>query len=105
MPEERTGSGTQTVVKRKTKISSPRLYKVILLNDDYTSMDFVVQVLETVFLKSPAEAVQIMLNIHHKGSGICGLYPKQIAETKVDLVHTKARQEGFPLRCIMEMDR
>ncbi|BCR03905.1 hypothetical protein DESUT3_09740 [Desulfuromonas versatilis] len=71
-------------------------------NDDYTTMEFVVQVLEAVFRKPPTEANQIMLNIHLKGVGLCGVYPHEIAETKVDKVHAMARSEGFPLRCSME---
>jgi ATP-dependent Clp protease adaptor protein ClpS len=91
-----------TSTKKKPKTIHPKMFRVILLNDDYTSMDFVVSVLETIFQKSPAEAVQIMLNVHHKGRGICGTYTKQIAETKILQVHDRAQSEGFPLRCIME---
>lgn len=96
------GSGTGTATKQRSKTHHPPLFRVILLNDDYTSMDFVVSVLETIFMKSPAEAVQIMLRVHRNGRGTCGVYPKQIAETKVLQVHERARREGFPLRCIME---
>ena len=96
-------SGTQTVVRTRVKIKEPNLYKVILLNDDYTSMDFVVSVLETIFQKSPSEATRIMLEVHHKGAGMCGLYPKQIAEAKVLAVENRAKQEQFPLRCKMEL--
>ncbi|HDI60077.1 MAG TPA: ATP-dependent Clp protease adapter ClpS [Desulfobacteraceae bacterium] len=82
----------------------PPLYKVLLLNDDYTTMDFVVQVLRHVFKKPTAEATRIMLNVHRQGVGVCGTYPREVAETKVDTVHTLARQHGFPLRCTMEKD-
>jgi ATP-dependent Clp protease adaptor protein ClpS len=78
------------------------MYKVMLINDDYTTMDFVVSILETVFKKSPAEAVRIMLQVHKRGSGVCGIYSKQIAETKIKTVHDRARGEGYPLRCTME---
>lgn len=76
----------------------------MLLNDDYTTMDFVVSVLETVFMKSPAEAVQIMLKVHRQGQGLCGVFSKQIAEAKVEVVHQRAREAGYPLRCVMEED-
>lgn len=102
MSDKSPGTGIDTVVEERTTIKHPRLYRVILLNDDYTTMDFVVSVLETIFQKSPAEATKIMLQVHRKGSGLCGIYPKQIAEAKVDLVHKQARAEGFPLRCTME---
>lgn len=91
---------TETKSRRKT--AQPTLFRVILLNDDYTSMDFVVSVLETIFKKSPAEAVQVMLQVHNKGSGTAGVYPKQIAEVKIHQVHQRAKEHGFPLKCIME---
>ena len=75
---------------------------MLLLNDDYTTMDFVVQVLEKVFLKSPAEAFRIMMHVHTQGKGLCGLYPHDIAETKVATVHDMAQEHGFPLRAEME---
>lgn len=102
MAQRKEDSGTQTISKEKVKVKTPKLFKVMLLNDDYTTMDFVVSILETIFKKSPAEAVQIMLHVHHKGQGICGVYSKEIAETKVSMVHERASAEGFPLRCIME---
>jgi ATP-dependent Clp protease adaptor protein ClpS len=88
--------------KSGTRTASPPMFKVLMHNDDYTTMEFVVQVLETVFRKSPAEANQIMLNIHFKGIGMCGAYPFQIAETKVARVHSMSREEGFPLKCSIE---
>ncbi len=84
------------------EINEPPLYKVLLHNDDYTTMDFVVMVLEKVFNKTPSEATMIMLNVHNKGIGVCGIYPAEIAETKIDTVHSMAREAGFPLRASME---
>jgi ATP-dependent Clp protease adaptor protein ClpS len=91
-------------VRERTKVETkePTLYKVILHNDDYTTMEFVVQVLEGIFHKSPAEAFRIMMLVHTEGQGLCGLYPFEIAETKVATVHDLARQEGFPLRASIE---
>ncbi len=88
----------------RDEVKSPSLYKVFLLNDDYTTMDFVVHVLETIFSKTPGEATQIMLSVHKKGSGLCGVYTREIAETKVSAVHDLARTNGFPLKCIMEKE-
>ncbi|HWR57332.1 MAG TPA: ATP-dependent Clp protease adapter ClpS [Thermodesulfovibrionales bacterium] len=90
--------------KTREELKSPSLFKVLLLNDDYTTMDFVVQVLESVFRKSPPEAVQIMLHVHKRGFGLCGVYTRDIAETKVATVHELARGKGFPLRCEMERE-
>ncbi len=94
--------GIQTVTRDKTKVKKPELYKVMLLNDDYTTMDFVVAVLESIFKKTPSEATRIMLSVHQKGSGLCGVYPKEIAEAKVFAVLERAKAEEFPLQCIME---
>jgi ATP-dependent Clp protease adaptor protein ClpS len=95
-PESEILEETRPVVRQ------PDLYKVVLLNDDYTTMDFVVEVLETVFLKRPAEAHRIMMLVHMQGRGICGVYPYEIAETKVASVQTLARQHGFPLQATLE---
>jgi ATP-dependent Clp protease adaptor protein ClpS len=84
------------------KTSNPPEYKVFLLNDDYTTMDFVVYVLGKVFHKSPVEATQIMLLVHNNGKGLAGVYTKDIAETKVDEVHRLALEHEFPLKCSME---
>ncbi|HEX6943226.1 MAG TPA: ATP-dependent Clp protease adaptor ClpS [Gemmatimonadaceae bacterium] len=80
----------------------PTLYKVILLNDDYTTMEFVVQVLEDVFQKSPAEAFRIMMHVHVNGRGIAGVYPWEIAEAKAEKVIAMARESGFPLKAVTE---
>ena len=95
-------SDSETVVEERVKVKKPKMFKVLLVNDDYTTMDFVVSILETVFRKSPAEAVRIMLQVHKRGAGLCGIYSRQIAEAKIQLVHEKARAEGYPLRCTME---
>jgi ATP-dependent Clp protease adaptor protein ClpS len=97
-------SGTKELERTKSveKVVEPPLYNVILLNDHYTTMEFVVQILEQVFRKSTVEAMDIMLSVHQKGSGIAGVYPREIAETKVATVTHLARKEGFPLRCVAE---
>ncbi len=91
-----------TITKEKKEISEPPLYKVLLHNDDYTTMEFVVLILEKVFHKSTAEATRIMLNVHHDGIGIAGIYPREIAETKVAVVLDLARKNEYPLKCSME---
>jgi ATP-dependent Clp protease adaptor protein ClpS len=82
----------------------PPQYRVLLHNDDYTTMEFVVEILMYVFNQSAEAAAKIMLNVHQKGIGVCGVYPFEIAETKVDTVHNLARESGFPLRCSMEQE-
>lgn len=84
------------------ELREPPQYRVILHNDDYTTMEFVVYVLQTVFHKEETEAVQIMLMVHRNGSGVCGVYTAEVAETKVSLVHDMARQHGYPLKCSMQ---
>jgi ATP-dependent Clp protease adaptor protein ClpS len=86
------------------EVEEPPMYKVMLLNDDYTTMEFVVEVLVYVFQKSPEDATRIMLNVHRKGVGVCGIYPFEVAETKVNTVETLARENGFPLKCVMERE-
>lgn len=83
-------------------VREPRRYRVLIHNDDYTTMEFVIEVLVSIFRKTPDEATAIMLAVHEKGIGSCGVYPEEIAETKIVQVHTKARKAGFPLRCSME---
>lgn len=85
-------------------VREPPMYKVLLHNDDYTTMEFVVEVLMLIFNKSSEEAVGIMLNVHRKGIGICGVYTFEVSETKVNTVHSIARQNGFPLKCTMEKE-
>lgn len=96
------GAGVITKVKPRTK--KPAMYKVVLLNDDYTPMEFVVVVLERFFGKSQEEATQIMLHVHRRGIGICGVYPYEIAETKVTQVIDFARKNEHPLQCMLEKD-
>jgi ATP-dependent Clp protease adaptor protein ClpS len=93
---------TKHEVIEEVKIKYPKRYKVFILNDDYSSMDFVIDVLMTIFHKSYEEAEAIMLEVHKKERGVCGVYTHEIAETKVSEVHKKARENGFPLKAIME---
>ena len=97
-----TNHHTQSDTRSRSKIKRPPMFRVLMHNDDYTTMEFVVEALIRVFHKSPTEANRIMLHIHFKGSGVCGSYPYEIAETKVSKVHSMARREGFPLRCTVE---
>jgi ATP-dependent Clp protease adaptor protein ClpS len=83
-------------------VAVPRKYKVIMHNDDYTTMDFVVDVLKRFFAKNQEEAVQIMLAVHEQGRGVCGVFTFEIAETKIAQVHEYARYSGYPLKCSME---
>ncbi|MDB5562875.1 MAG: ATP-dependent Clp protease adapter ClpS [Hyphomicrobiales bacterium] len=93
-------SGTATKVRPKTK--RPSLYRVLLLNDDYTPMEFVVLVLQDVFNKTREDAMRIMLHVHNQGVGECGVYPFEVAETKVTRVMDSARKNQHPLQCVME---
>lgn len=95
-------SGGEVAEKPRSKTKRPRLYQVVLYNDDYTTMEFVVVVLESVFDKGPAEAYRIMMEVHTRGRGVCGAYTFEVAETKVATVHELARTEGFPLRAGIE---
>ena len=95
---------TNLATKTRPKTKKPSLYKVLLLNDDYTPMEFVVHVLEKFFAKGREEATRIMLHVHHKGVGICGVYPYEVAETKVTQVMDFSRQNGHPLQCTMEKE-
>ena len=96
------GADGSVITEKKVRTERPSLYKVILHNDDYTPMDFVVEVLARFFRKTPEEATEIMLNVHYKGLGVCGVYPYEIAETKVALVTEAARENEYPLQCTME---
>ena len=96
------GGGTGVATKTKPKTKKPSMYRVLLLNDDYTPMEFVVHVLERYFNKDAQEATQIMLHVHQKGIGVCGIFPFEIAETKVVQVTDLARKNQHPLQCTME---
>ncbi len=102
MSEQPSEAGVKVEHRRKTKM--PSLYRVLLLNDDYTPMDFVIHILESIFHKPAVEATQIMLHVHRKGSGLAGVYTREIAETKVYAVLEQARKNKFPLQCIMEKE-
>lgn len=91
-------------LKERQEVKSPPLYKVFLINDDYTTMEFVVYVLEKIFHKLPVEATQIMLHVHKNGKGLAGVFTHEIAETKMVTVHELAREEGFPLICTVEKE-
>jgi ATP-dependent Clp protease adaptor protein ClpS len=100
MPYE--GNGTALVHKRREKLKEPEEYRVILLNDDFTTMEFVVEILMLVFHKKREDAARIMLDVHEKGKGIVGVYPFDIAQTKAGQVHNLARQYEYPLQCVVE---
>jgi len=87
---------------KKSRVKPPPLYKVVLLNDDYTPMDFVVAVLQTIFSMTREQATQVMLKVHREGMGVCGVYPKDIAATKVEQVISFSRKHEHPLQCLME---
>ena len=102
MAEGERKTGGEVLEKTRQKTQEPTLFKVILHNDNYTTMEFVVHVLEAVFQKSPAEAFRVMMQVHVEGKGLCGHYPWEIAETKVSTVHELAQSQGFPLRASIE---
>jgi len=100
--ERRVDTNEETGIDVFERLDTPRMYKVILHNDDYTTMEFVVEILERVFQKNNLEATNIMLDVHKRGRGICGVYTYDIAVTKVAQVHELAVQNQFPLRCSYE---
>lgn len=102
MPGYRFEDEEQLLSEQEDDTKEPPLYKVLLHNDDYTTMEFVVYVLQTIFQKSEIEAMDIMLKVHHEGVGIAGIYPFEIAETKVAKVTTLSQTHEFPLKCTME---
>src|SRR5438876_11450949 len=93
---------TGVVTATRNKLKQPPMYKVLLHNDDYTTREFVVMILQAIFNKSETEATQIMLHVHHNGMGVAGVYPFEIAETKVEKVTSLARKYEFPLKCTLE---
>jgi ATP-dependent Clp protease adaptor protein ClpS len=98
------GPNTGVVVRTRPKTRKPAMYKVLMLNDDYTPMEFVVHVLERFFQKSREEATRIMLHVHRRGVGVCGVYTYEVAETKVTQVMDLARQNQHPLQCTIEKE-
>lgn len=96
------GAGSVVVEKQLQKTEPPKLYQVVMLNDDFTPMEFVVYVLQEHFRHDIESATQIMLKIHHEGRGVCGVFTKDVAATKVELVLAAARRAGHPLQCILE---
>ena len=99
-----TGPNTGVVVKARPRTRKPAMYKVLMLNDDYTPMEFVVHVLERFFQKNRDEATRIMLHVHKRGVGVCGVFTYEVAETKVTQVMDLARQNQHPLQCTIEKD-
>jgi len=98
------GNGVGVVTRTKPKLQKPAMYRVLLLNDDYTPMEFVVYVLEQIFNKDRDEATKIMLHVHQHGVGMCGVFTYEVAETKVAQVSDSARRNQHPLQCTMEKD-
>ncbi len=96
------GNGTAVITRTRAQTKRPSMYRVLLLNDDYTPMEFVILILQSYFNKNPEEATQIMLHVHHHGVGECGVFTYEIAETKVAQVMDHARKNQHPLQCIME---
>jgi ATP-dependent Clp protease adaptor protein ClpS len=95
-------AGTLTQVKPEKKLKRPRLYRVLLHNDDYTTREFVVQILHAVFHRDEQDAIRIMLHVHHNGVGVAGVFTREVAETKIQRVERMAREQEFPLRLTME---
>lgn len=100
--EGQEGEGGVAIEEGRPKLKKPRKYAVILMNDDYTTMEFVIEVLQRFFHLSEAEAFQVMMKVHQEGRGTAGVYSFEIAETKAEQVHDSARTRGFPLRCVIE---
>ncbi len=102
MAKSKTADREETLTRQREEVREPPLYKVLLHNDDYTTMDFVVMILEHVFKKDTGEAARIMLNVHHRGVGVAGIYTREIGETKMAIVHSMARKHQYPLKCSLE---
>lgn len=95
-------SGALVVEKEKAEVKLPPMYKVVMLNDDYTTMEFVIHVLQQFFAMDVDKAYDVMMSVHNKGKGICGVYTKEIAETKAEMANQYSRQNGHPLLCEIE---
>ena len=104
MTEKKVDQQGAVATKEWVEVQEPPLYKVLLHNDDYTTMEFVVSILENIFQKSKQEATRIMLSVHTEGVGVAGIYTREICETKIAIVHELAKKNEFPLRCSMEKD-
>ncbi len=104
MGSDRTDTREKISTRTDNDVDEPPMYKVLLHNDDYTTMEFVIDILVYVFKKTAEEAIQIMLAVHNNGIGTCGVYPLEIAETKVDMVKHLSEENGFPLKCTLEKD-
>lgn len=102
MGKDRTSFEEQKQVRDMEEVKEPSLYKVLLHNDDYTTMDFVIMILGTVFNKEITEATRIMLNVHNQGVGTAGVYTREVGETKISVVHNMARKNQYPLKCSLE---
>jgi len=102
MSDQSATPGTGLASEVEDEVKPPKMYRVLMHNDNYTTMEFVVAVLVSVFGKTSEQAVDIMLNVHQRGAGVCGVYTANIAETKIGAVHSRAEEHGFPLRCSME---
>ncbi|HMO48447.1 MAG TPA: ATP-dependent Clp protease adapter ClpS [Rubrivivax sp.] len=102
LPRPDEGQGAVVAERKAQRTKPPRMYQVLMLNDDYTPMEFVVMVLQQYFQRDLETATLIMLKIHHEGRAVCGVYPKDVAATKVELVVAAARRVGHPLQCTME---
>jgi len=102
MGKQRDDYDGQLLTRQDQKVQTPPMYRVLLHNDDYTTMDFVIEVLKKFFRKAEPEAVHIMLTVHHRGVGIAGVYPREIAETKAEQVNIYSRQRQHPLKCSVE---
>ncbi len=103
-PDNDPDESTEVIVKERVKVQKPPRYKVLIHNDDYTTMEFVILVLKKFFNKTQDESMAIMLKVHHDGVGICGIYTYEIAETKCQKVVAYARQNGHPLKCTIERE-
>ena len=102
MGEDKPQKDIGILERPEQRVKEPEQFRVMLHNDDYTTMDFVMEVLEEIFQKSPAESYRIMMKVHLEGHGVAGVYPHEVAETKVDTVLERARQHGFPLQASLE---
>ena len=104
MSEQHPGTGGEVAERTRVQTRRPTMWKVVLLNDDYTPMEFVVYLLESIFEKSPAEAYRVMMLVHTEGRGLCGVYPFDIAETRAARTEELARSAGYPLKAVVEED-